>query len=133
MHMRSLIAASFAALISLSLAAQNCANQRAKDVDGSIEYGPANTCTGLDLSYAGVRVTQAANKCPTFALIKPGHQIAEPHAGTRVDVVGAVNATLITFVCKRDYLLWIIPDGAQCVVDSVRVAYAVNLLGTRGC
>lgn len=133
MNMRSLIAASFAVLCSLTLVAQNCPDQRATDVAGSIEYGPANSCPGIDFSYAGLQITQAANKCPTFALIKPPYQVAAPFEGTKVEVAGTANAMLITFACQRDYLLWIIPDGSQCVVTTVRVAYGVNQLKTVGC
>lgn len=133
MSFRSITAAMLAAVCSLPCVAQGCANLRAKDVTGSIDYGPANKCAGIEFSYGGLQITSANNTCPAFALLKPDHQVSENHEGTRTEVTGAVNATLITFVCKRDWLLWIIPDGYQCVVDSVRVAYAMNLLTTKGC
>ena len=133
MNLRSLIAASLAALCSLSLVAQSCPNQRARSVPGSITYGPANKCVGIDFSYGGLRVTQAANLCPTFALITPDHDVAEPHEGTKVESVGVTNATLITFVCKRDYFLWIFPDGSQCMVDRVMASHPLGLLVTKGC
>ncbi len=133
MHMRSLIAASLAAFCGLQLSAQTCPNQRSRTVPGSITYGPANNCVGIDFSYGGLRVTQAANKCPTFALITPDHDVAEPFEGTRVDSMGLTSATLITFACKRDYFLWILPDGSQCVVDRVMATQAYGLLVTKGC
>ena len=133
MNMRSLIAASFAALFSLSLVAQNCPNQRTKSVPGSVVFGPANSCMGIDFSYAGLRVTQAATSCPTYALITPDHDTVETYEGTKVESVGITTATLITFSCKKDYFLWIFPDGAQCVVDNVRASHTLNLLVTKGC
>lgn len=133
MNLRSILAALCVALFSVPVLAQGCANQRAKDVAGNIEYGPANTCAGITFRYAGLEIGQRDNKCPTFALLTPNHQVVEPNEGTRTEVSGTVNATLITFTCKRDWLLWVIPDGYQCVVETVRVAYPVNVLVTKGC
>lgn len=133
MNLRSLFAASLAAVCSVPLAAQNCPNQRSKPVPASVTYGPANNCLGIEFSYGGLRVTQAANKCPTFALLTPDHDVAEAHEGTRVESAGVTNTTLITFACKRDYFLWIFPDGSQCAVDKVMAAQPLNLLITKGC
>jgi len=118
MSWRLLVATLVAASCSLPLTAQeHCPQERAVTVPASTTYGLAQKCAGVSYVLGGVQLTFPNNTCPTHLIYTPEHELAQPSLNkTRVELVKTDPVTMVTFRCRRDYLI-IIPVGSTCVVE----------------
>jgi len=123
-----------AAQLAPALAAQDtCPRTRAELVPERVTVHATITCSGVTVDVPGVAINLRGD-CPTLITAVPEHEIAvATDSRTRADVTGTLSGRIITMSCRTSYLLFLVPVGTGCEIESDDNYGTYMRLVTTGC